>query len=136
MGRWGWGLGRGWGVTVMAAAAVACTSAPVPSLPADASPTQVLEAFLAAVEANNCAGAQKLESFDRDVHILCTGVKLNDYGPLASTDPSLYGNNAEFCFPVTLAGTPLYQPPFDSLCIVLTQQPDGRWLVASDGNGP
>jgi len=110
----------------------------MPSLPADASPAQVLQTFLAAVEAGNCSGAQTLESPDRDVHLLCSAsnVHVNDYGPLASTDPSLYGDNAEFCFPVTLAGTPIYEPPFDSLCIVLTQQPDGRWLVASDGTAP
>ncbi|HEY7023769.1 MAG TPA: hypothetical protein VH371_02275 [Candidatus Limnocylindrales bacterium] len=132
-------VGRWAAAVVVSTATLACSSVgPLPSLPADASPAQVLQSFLEAVEAGNCAGAQTLEAPDRDVHILCSAsnVHLNGYGPLASADPSLNGANAQFCFPVTLAGTPIYEPPFDALCVVLTKQRDGRWLVASDGTGP
>ena len=116
--------------------AVACTSVvPVPSLPADASPTQVLEAYLATVKAGNCAGAQTFET-PKHNGPMCNGAQLESYGPLSSGDPALYGNNAEFCLPVTVSGDQVYGAGFSSDCFVLTQQPDGRWLVAGDGPGP
>lgn len=121
------------------AAACSSTRAATIELPGiDASPSQVLDTYLAAFQANDCPQVASLTTpaFVNNGD-LCGHVTIDSFerGP----DHAVVGNETSYAVSLqiasgTLDGTPPRNPVL--WFFILQRQPDGSWKLTSGGSGP
>lgn len=107
--------------------------------PVDALPADVLDAYLAAFKANDCATGAELttDTFTKGNGELCGEVTIGSY--TSATGPAATGN--ELTYPVTLqvtTGSKDGTVPSGAVLwfYTLQHQPNGSWRLTGGGSGP
>ena len=127
-------------LTVLASAS--CSSAPTPSAfslpPASAGADVVLDAYLRALVAGDCATGRKLATatFVKGNGELCGDTRVSDYK--INPEPGGGGTENVFSTAITTSGTSdgSVQAGTMTWFYQLDQQSDGSWRLAGGGSGP
>jgi hypothetical protein len=125
-----------------AVASASCSSAPTPQSfslpPASAGAEVVLDAYLRALVAGDCADGRKLTTatFVKGNGELCGDTHVSDY----KINPEPGGGGTEQVFATTLATSGTSDGSIHAGTVTwfyqLDQQPDGSWRIAGGGSGP